>query len=240
MKLHELIFETTEHDTIILRMAKDINKIIKKYDEDLTVYRKGKYLGKLGTLTDMQKDSPLEILNPVHIELINDITINRIGKGKTIRALWYPDNKTIYLNTEYITDPRMRRLISHELRHALDDYLADFKQRKRYDTPREKQFRYDDDNDEVKKFIHYHASPSEINARFTEVLDLLHDVIEKAVKSNRPDLFEYLMTQFKKYLESKEISKYFPTGVQSTDYRRLYKRGIAYIMNKINELKTKD
>lgn len=105
MKLHELIFETTEHDTIILRMAKDINKIIKKYDEDLTVYRKGKYLGKLGTLTDMQKDSPLEILNPVHIELINDITINRIGPDETpnkvltdeLPKLIAPDNSSSVL-----------------------------------------------------------------------------------------------------------------------------------------------
>lgn len=239
MKLYELIVETTEHDTIILKMARVIHKIIQKYDEDLTVYRRGKYLGKLESLTNVQEGTPLEIINSVHIELVNDSTINRIGEDTDIRALWNPDNKTIYLNTEYITDPRMRRLLSHEIRHALDDFLADFKSREKYYTPKEKQFRYYG-KDSKKKFIHYHASPSEINARFTEVLDLLHDVIEKAVKSNRPDLFEYLMSQFKEYLESKEISKYFPTGVQSNDYRRLYKRGIAYIMNKINELKTKD
>lgn len=239
MKIFDLIVETTEHDSIMLKMAKAIHKIIQKYDEDFTVYRQGKYLGKLETLTNIQKDTPLEILNPIHIELVNDKTISRIGDSDSIRALWKPDNKTIYLNTEYITDPRMRRLISHEIRHALDDFLADFDAGNRYITPKDKQFRYYG-KDPKKKFTHYQARPDEINARFTEVLDLMDDVIENAVKNKQSDIFQYLMNKFKKYLESKDITKYFPSGTQSTDYRRLYKRGIAYIMNKINELQNKN
>lgn len=239
MKLVELIVETTEHDSIMLKMAKTIHKIIQKYDEDFTVYRQGKYLGKLETLTNIQKDTPLEILNSVHVELVNDNTINRIGNGNSIRALWNPDNKTIYLNTEYITDPRMRRLISHEIRHALDDFLSDFDVGQRYSTPKDKQFRYYG-KDPKKKFAHYQARPDEINARFTEVLDLLDDVIDNAIKNKTPNIFEYLMNKFKKYLESKDITKYFPQGIQSNDYRRLYKRGIAYIMHKINEIESKN
>lgn len=239
MKIFDLIVETTEHDSIMLKMAKAIHKIIQKYDEDLIIYRKGKYLGKIETLTNVQKDTPLEILNPIHVELVNDEIINRIGNGDAIRALWNPENKTIYLNTEYITDPRMRRLISHEIRHALDDFLADFGAGERYTTPKDKQFRYYG-KDPKKKFAHYQARPDEINARFTEVLDLLDDVIDNAIRNKTPNIFEYLITKFKKYLESKDITKYFPQGTQSNDYRRLYKRGISYIMNKINESNPKD
>ena len=236
MRYLEIINETTEQDRLIVNLANNLNSHVKRYEYNDRVINQGIYLGKIEKLSTIHKGTSIESLNPVHVELVSDKYMRGISNSTATRAMWDPNIKTIYLNTEYIGDPRMERLIAHELRHALDDYLSDFSQGSRYYTPRKKEHRYSGE-DPVKSRTDYLAKPSEINARFLEVLNLLTPVIKSAVDKNRSDTFAYLFDKFKYYLVKKEILKLFPEGTESKDLRRLYKRGIDYITNEVERLK---
>jgi hypothetical protein len=241
MRYIDFITETTSQDKLIVKLANEINSLINKYEYNEKVIKQGLYLGKIEKISKIDNESDIAILNPVHIELVSDSYMNKIAPGKTgARALWDPNIKTVYLNTDYIGDPRMARLIAHELRHALDSYLSDFDSGKGYDIPRKKEYRYSGDplKDPKRARTDYLARPSEINARFLEVLHLITPVIEHAVKTKKSDAFNYSFDKLKYYLKKKEILDLFPEGTESTDLRRLYNRGIDYITHKIEELQT--
>jgi hypothetical protein len=238
MRYLEIINETTEQDRLIVNLANNLNSHVKRYEYNDEIINQGIYLGKIQKLSTIHKGTDIEVLDPVHIELVTDRYMNQISPSKTgnTRALWKPDLKTVYLNTDYIGDSMMPRLIAHELRHALDSFVSDFDPGTRYDTPRKKEYQYYG-NHPVKSRLEYLARPSEINARFLEVLHLLSPVIEKTVNSNRSDTFVYLFDKFKFYLLKKEILDLFPEGTESQDLRRLYKRGIDYIISEVERLK---
>jgi hypothetical protein len=234
MRLQEL-FETTEEDRALVSLSSSIYAKLQDYfvtepdytDEEQEIVS----LGKIGDLFD----TPIEILNNVSLELQGGepfIERSKESNGKKhegiVLAMWDDPTKTIVLNLDYLDADRMRTTITHELRHALDEYKSrSFPgNAKRYFTPKKKEHRKEDPYSTAQ----YRAQPAEINARFIEVLDLLStSIIPRALKlspdQSRPKIMHDLNHLLLKY----EIADLFPERTQSPDYKRLIKRAVDFI-----------
>lgn len=256
MKLQELFLkETTEEDRALISLANSIFSRI----QDLSVIplEKGKVFN-LGTIGDLF-DTPINILDPVKISVWTeeDIVEDFVEEEKQDRyrgedrrhiyGLWNPGQNTIILNYEFIASNGIKSVITHELRHALDDYKSEFKvaASKRYKTPKKKEHRkdYSDDPyaDNLLKTRSYRAQPSEINARFTEVLHGITNQARHASKRDPAEMRPRLMRDLKKLLDMKNISDLFPEKEKSRDYKRLIKRAVDFIDKEIayyNSIKT--
>lgn len=251
MRLVELfIIETTEEDRAIISLSTAIYKYIQKYaeeeheydnpdDEEAEIIR----VGKIGQIFD----TPLELLRDVNIQLMPDEAIaRRAAKERKdpdvirdpttnqIMGIWYND-KTMVLNSDYIQSNEIKSIISHELRHALDDFKSDFKANNsnRYSTPKNKSFRKAI-SDPYLGNMKYLAEPAEINARFVEVLHNMVPVIRRAMNlTDQARARPYIMNQLKAELEKNRISELFPEKEKSSDYKRLMKRAMDFIEKEI-------
>jgi hypothetical protein len=255
MRLVELfLIETTEEDRAIISLSSAIYKYLQKYadqdldyanpdDEEQEVVR----LGKLGNLFDI----PIEGMNDINLEIQSDMgLIDRVRRDKPDSStdtpgadapggMWYGDNKTMVLNSDYLSSDDMQSVITHELRHAMDDIKSGYKANasSRYSTARNKSYR------NVTKDPHmgnlaYLAQPAEINARFLQVLNKLVGQI--------PALAKYPQNQFtmraerllKRAMEVYNISHLFPEKEKSRDYKRLMKRGMDFIQKELAHVKS--
>lgn len=232
MRLYELLIETTEEDRALISLSSTIAEYIKKY--------KGTDTTDIGTIGKIF-DSPMSIMDDVRIRLESDANIvQRMNDEHGVSAitdedndvvgLWYGDDKTMVLNREYIGSYVMKSIITHELRHALDDYKSSFKagQSKKYATPKNKEHRRTT-NDPYFGNINYLAEPAEINARFLQALDTMVDVIRTAVKLSPEKIKPAIMREFERTLEHYQIADLFPEKETSRDYKRLIKRGVDFI-----------
>lgn len=261
MRLVELFLnETTEEDRAILSLSSAISKYIQQFettddtgdgwqdkdydvdDDDFDEIEddKPQKLGKIGDLFN----TPLEGLNHINLELQSDYGIRlRMKKegGREIKrpedemiyGLWYGSSDTVVLNKDFIGSNALKTVVSHELRHALDDIKSNYQANKtggRYSTPKKKEHRK---NDPYQPNLSYLAEPAEINARFVEVLHLLVASIQRAAKLPNVDLRDHAMKEFKRFLQAKSIAKLFPETTQSKDYKRLVKRGVDFIEKEI-------
>lgn len=256
MRLQELfLVETSEEDRAIISLSSAISKyLIDNYEseEDDTSYDsdseydddeldisgdedKPTEIGTIGQLFN----TPLSILNPIRIELQSDYgirqrrqrdedakVIGRPGEDDSL-GLWYGDDKIMVLNRDYLGTNSFRSVVTHELRHALDDFKSGFKANisKRYSTPKKKEHRTPDKA--------YLAEPAEINARFSQVLHAMVPVIGKVLKQHTGDPKSYIMNEFSKLMKYFSISELFPEKDQSKDYKRLIKRGVDFIDKEI-------
>lgn len=198
-------------------------------------------IGKIGNLFN----TPLEALNHINIELQSDygIRLRRKKEGgreikkpddEMVYGLWYGDSDTIVLNKDFIGSNALRFVVTHELRHALDDVKSDYKANKadgRYSTPKKKEHRVKkDDKDKTP----YHAEPAEINARFLEVMHGLVPVIRRAVKLPDTNPRDYATKEFFRLMDRFNISYLFPEKEKSKDYKRLVKRAMDFIEKEIS------
>ena len=246
MKIQHLIInETAAHDRAILSLSVKISSyILDKYGD-----KTGRPPIDMGTVGDLF-DTPLTGMNHVELSIQNSNDIEQTYKDHhpapenieeddgVYYGLWIPTTNTIVINSDYVGTNKFRTVVSHELRHALDDYISDYRAGKssRYDTPRNPAHRK---RDPYYPETPYLAKPSEINARYLEALHRLNPKIHRAVKRNDPDLFNTVIDDFKQALKSEEISDLFPRGVADPSYRRLFMRGIDYIKNEIEYAKQK-
>jgi hypothetical protein len=261
MKLLELFLtETTEEDRAILSLSGAIANYIKKYkdiepeetdysddsnydNEELDIHGdddQAQYLGTIGQLFD----TPLSILNSVSIELQSDYGIRqRMEKGgdwdgkitspdkKNILGLWCIDHKTIVLNKDYLGTKTILSTISHELRHALDDFKSDFKANiddRRYTTSKIKAIRKLPDDDEGKR-LKYRSQPAEINARFSQVLNDMLPVIVRAVKLTPENAENLIKNTLKNKINHYSIAEFFPHKENSREYKRFMKRAMDFV-----------
>ena len=198
-------------------------------------------MGTVGKLFN----TPLEILNPVKIQLQSDYGLRKriknedglevMGEKGVYYGLWDPNKSTMTLNKDMIDEPSVRSAIAHELRHALDDYKSDFKAgtSKRYWTPKNKDYK-DVKDDPKLGDVDYFARPGEINARFVETLNSMVPIIKKAVAEIEPKyLRSYILSEFKDTLRHHFISNLFPEKEKSKDYKRLLNRGIEFIRKEV-------
>ena len=257
MRLQELFLtETTEEDRALISLA---GPIFSKLSEFSTVpLEKGQVLN-MGTIGDLF-DTPINILDPVKLSIWTneDIVDDFVPEDKrseylgdsdstgkrNIYGLWDADSNTIILNYDFIASNSIKSVITHELRHALDDYKSEFKagKSKRYSTPRKKEHRKDYSNDPYasndQKSQPYRAQPAEINARFSEVLHGITAQARHAMKRDPAEMKPRLMRDLKKLLDMKHISDLFPEKEQSKDYKRLIKRAVDFIDKEVAHLQS--
>jgi len=253
VRLQEL-FETTEEDRALISLSSTIYAQLKQYinvdqdytDEDQELIS----LGKIGDLFD----TPISVLNNVSLELQGGQPFLRRAEamsgedelsfsGKIIMGIWDEKTSTIVLNLDYLDSDRMRTSITHELRHALDEYKSgsfppspmnkDASKINRYSTPKKKEHRKEDPYSNVS----YRAQPAEINARFTEVLDTLATrIIPRAIKSSPDQARSTIMHDLNHLLTKYEIADLFPEKTQSRDYKRLLKRAVDFVDKELAHL----
>jgi hypothetical protein len=243
--------ETTEEDRAIISLANAINSKLMEYidekeyddtdkddEENIDIEpQETDYLGTIGQLFD----TPLEILNPIHIMISSDYDMRLRIKDTNGEMFQSPDKSVIYglwysgshpkmiFNSDFIGTKNLLSVISHELRHALDDVKSNQKSHssKKYNIPKKHEHR--------KGRFGYIAQPSEINARFVQVLHDIVPIIKRTARSNPNEkIFPILEKELFKLLDYHEIAKLFPEKEKSRDYKRLIKRGMDFITKETN------
>lgn len=240
MKLLEFILlETTDEDRAIASLASTLAYRIQTSLQGNK--RKAFELGKISDLVD----TPLVALNNISIRFdTNQAIQKKYSQSSTDRTngIWDPNDDVVVLNVDLINERRLKliRVITHELRHALDDMKSEYRasQSTGYDTPRNKQHRVPTDDH---KNLPYLASPSEINARFVEVLSLLTRMIERnyIFSDDEQEAFDRSVEDMLKLMDKRKILMLFPEKEKSKQYRRLISRGTDFITKELEYLKSK-
>ena len=239
MKIRELIVETAEDDRAIISLADTIYGHLQQYaDTDLDYDETGVlHIGRIGDLFD----TPIPAFDSLRIELTSDEAIVDLARrlhGQSTPSdshfgQWDPMEKAISLNSDYLSSNRMRSVIAHELRHAMDDMksLNRANQSSRYRTARSPKHQAD-------AVGAYQAQPAEINARFVEALNVLVPVIPK-LSNLEPAAFRTKMTAYlNKAFELKDIADYYPEKTASPHYKRLLQRAWAFIEKELAHIKS--
>jgi hypothetical protein len=224
------LVETTEEDRALISLSAAIYKKVLQYattgSDDLI------NIGAVGSLFD----TPIPALNDINIDIqggeqyAERAGFTNAGNISDMESLafWDGPSNTIVLNSQYLGRDRMQTTITHELRHALDNVKSHSfpGNAKRYFTPRNKQHRKNDPFSTAQ----YRAQPAEVNARFTEVLDKLTQVIPKRYATTEvSQLRPRIVHDLKQLLVKYEIADLFPEGTASPDYKRLLKRAYDFI-----------
>lgn len=207
-------------------------------------------LGSIGQLFD----TPLAVMNPIRMELQTDYGIRQRRKKESdskiikrpgeedIMGLWYQDDLLMVLNRDYVGTPKLKSVVAHELRHALDDFKSNKEANKpggRYSVPKNKSYRKIT-NDPHMGNLAYLAEPAEINARFAQVLNRLVDQNQIAALAKYPQDQITMRAQrlLLRAMEAYNISHLFPEKEKSKDYKRLLKRGMDFITKELSHIKS--
>ena len=240
MRIHELLVETAEDDRAIMSLADAVYDYLQQYaDTELDYDETGViHIGRIGDLFD----TPIASMDTIRLEISSDeaiVDLVRRLNGKATPSdshlgQWDPMEKAISLNADYLSTNRMRNIIAHELRHAMDDMksLNRANQSSRYRTARNPADRADPDTA-------YRAEPAEINARFVEALHFITPVIAKLAHLD-PAAFRTKMTAYlNRAFEVKHIADMYPEQTDSPHYRRLLQRAWDFINKELAHVKSK-
>ena len=240
MRIHELLVETAEDDRAIISLAGVIYDYLQQYaDTELDYDETGViHIGRIGDLFD----TPIAELDRVRLEIssdeaIVDLALRLHGKATPSDShfgQWDPMEKAISLNADYLSSNRMRNVIAHELRHAMDDAksLNRANQSTRYRTARSPTHQADADGS-------YQAQPAEINARFVEALNMLVPVITKLSTMDAASFRTRMTANLNRAFELKDIADYYPEKTASPHYRRLLQRAWDFINKELAHIKSK-
>ena len=246
MRLQEL-FETTEEDRALISLSSSIYNKVKAYSNTDLDYDdesdESLRLGKIGELFN----TPISILDNINLELQGGepflirarVDLSKHASSTQVYGLWEPETQSIILNIDYLDTEKVKTVITHELRHALDDYKSKFKTADddtRYTTPKKREQRKDPES-----MLYYKSRPDEINARFLEALDILVKRIPKWYNRLQPgEIKRQVSIDFINLLSKYEIAELFPEKTKSADYKRLVKRGYDTIQKEMKyvELQT--
>ena len=236
MRLYELfLIETTEEDRALISLASAITEYLLQYR-----HISKDHLTDIGTIGELFK-TPLEILNPITIEIASQDSIRRRLEQESpddiksdsenqVAGLWYSDSKTIVLDSGNIGTNIMSSIVTHELRHALDDFKSAFKATASTSYTRPKQAIHRKSPDDL-----YMAQPLEINARFLQALNSIVDVINMSRKKGltKEQTKDSALFELERAFLHYEIEDYFPDKQRSKDYKRLVKRGVDFVDKEI-------
>lgn len=196
-------------------------------------------VGRIGDILD----TPLEILNKINIILVPDDEISNLARDddevlKTtpnhLWGFWHSTDNTVVLNYDMLHNNYMKEVITHELRHALDDYKSQFKagQSQKYFTPKNKQH-LKTDNIFDPSHPSYLAQPAEINARFLQVLHRLVPIIRRQVRIDPVTAKSKIDHELITLMNTNHIIELFPEKEKSKDYKRLMSRAAQFIQREI-------
>lgn len=237
MKASEIIFETTEEDRALISLGRELHKYITQHKNDFeTETDNPEVVGSIGQLFDTPFDGKIKKdINSILIQVQSDYGIRERRKTETgarvtkspnqenIMGLWYYDRKLIVLNFDYIGTKSLTSTIIHELRHALDTFKSEGRSDivgTRYNKP------ISPSGDE---YQNYRSQPTEINARFSQVLgDMVRNI--PLVLEQSPNNYRVLIEKmFFSTLDRYHIADLFPEKEKSSAYKRLIKRGMDFI-----------
>jgi hypothetical protein len=237
MRLVELFLnETTEEDRAIISLSEPIYSFLQKYaDQDLDWDDENSetlYVGKIGQFFD----TPFEGIDDIKITIMSDSALlDRIRKENPKAkdapgGLWDANTRTIIFNADYLSADFMKSTIAHELRHMLDDIKSEFRVAgsKRYSTPKDKEYRKTK-NDPYAPDMQYLAQPAEINARFIQVLRALVPKIKRLSSQPKLEARNKLHKMLRYEMDMHDVAGMFRDKNNSSDYKRLLKRGAAFI-----------
>ena len=240
MRIHELLVETAEEDRAIMSLADAVYDYLQQYaDTELDYDETGViHIGRIGDLFD----TPIPAMDSIRLAISTDEAIvdlarrlnGKAGPEDSHLGEWDPMEKAISLNADYLSSNRMRNIIAHELRHAMDDMksLNRANQSTRYRTARNPADRADPDTA-------YRAEPAEINARFVEALHFISPVIPKLAHLD-PQAFRTKMTAYlNRAFEVKHIADIYPEKTASPHYKRLLQRAWDFINKELAHIKSK-
>lgn len=205
-----ILLETTEEDRAIISLSETIWKYIQRYGQLSDEIR----IGKIGDLFT----TPLAALQNTSLVLsTNDTLADMLEVDDVVNGTWDPTTNTIHLNVDRILLPVMRRTITHELRHALDNVKSRGKSdtSTRYNAPKT------DDP--------HRSTLSELNARFVEVLHGIKVYVAHARKNNVPNPRQYALQGMYKLLDDKRITQFYPERTKSKEYQRFIKRAVDMV-----------
>jgi hypothetical protein len=238
------IFETVQEDRAIVSLAIAIGSMInQRYAADWV--KNPITLGKIGDLFN----TSLIAAEDINLVLINDDDLHDVAVDQQLttkessdryRAIWVPDNNTIYLNSNLKGTSGIAKAAAHELRHALDTFKSDGWSDipGKYSSPRKtKSIKPIIDRGDAK--LIYNARRDEINARFLEALHELTAIIHQRVRTQEPDVYEKIMQDFEDILVRENILQIFPEKTNSADYKRLIKRASEYVRLEIDYARKK-
>ncbi len=179
----------------------------------------------------------MEILNNITLELQGGEPFLRRAESQStdrvsetdVLGFWNFVTKTLTLNLDYLDYKSIKTVITHELRHALDDYKSNFQASysAKYSTPKHKKFRKGKSKTDPNPYL---AQPAEINARFVEAMDTLVNIIPKRYRTlSASEIKPQLKIDLISLLKKHNIAEFFPTKDKSPDYKRLVKRGMSML-----------
>lgn len=250
MRILEL-FESSEEDRALISLSSAILDTTAPYRDDASTALVN--IGKIGDLFD----TSIPGLNHVSISVAGgdvflkhydpDADLTKDWAGKVPHAFWDEATHEIVLNKDLLTTHRMKTTITHELRHALDE----FKSKSypgggaQYFRPRKKSHRKEyrdvkgDLTSDSRNRIPYLAQPAEINARFIEILHQLSIIIPKRYASVTPNLIKKQLTHdFKNLLAKYEIADLYPEKTTSKHYQRLVKRAYDFMEKEMKHVES--
>lgn len=239
MRIYEIIVETADEDRAIISLANAIYDDLQKYADTDLDYDETEviYIGRIGDLFD----TPIPGFNQVSLKIISDEAIIELARRLNRQATpadsyfgqWNPTENSISLNADYLSSNRMRGIIAHELRHAMDDLKSSKKanQSKRYRSARNAA-------DRTNSYTAYGAQPAELNARFVEVLNVLVPVVSKLAHLDATTFRKRITVYLKKAFELKNIADYYPEQTANPHYKRLLQRAWAFIDKELAYIKS--
>ena len=231
MKFHELL-ETTDEDRALVSLSSALYpKIIASAKDN----PRGLNMGRIGDVVN----TPLIALNDVEIRILPRGAFHKsLGEpyqdGKSVRGFWDPEKNTVVLNMSLIDSPHLRKTITHELRHALDDYKSNHaaSSSDRYNRAREV------DMPGLRGDPEYASSPKEVNARY---MAGMHMALLKIARLKREgqgieDIGKQLPDVIKNSFEVNNVAAVYHEGVRSKNYRRLLSRAAQLLQTELSHL----
>lgn len=237
MRAFEILLETTEEDRAIVSMAKSIHRYLKDNWSNFEPETDDpEVVGSIGQLFDIPFDGKIKKdFNSILIQLQSDYGIRERRKTETgarvtqspnkenIIGLWYYDRKLIVLNLDYLGTKKLTSVITHELRHALDTFKSEGRSDifgTSYNRPL---------TTTGNEYQDYRSQPTEINARFSQVLEYMVRNIPEVIKQSPENYKKLIEKMFFSALDHYNIADLFPEKHQSRAYKRLIKRGMDFI-----------
>jgi hypothetical protein len=219
MRLDEILLETTDESIMLSDISSKIIDYIIQNDIHGNIGQIGNLVNDKSVPTDLQKVSLFVKPEKTY------------GAGFGIYGHDYETaNPEIYINDIMFSKYpvfEIKRVLEHELRHALDFIKS--KSKDTYPTKNKKQKRSNylkKSKDYTDAHSMYQSSKSEINARSQEAMNSLKNFIEE--HSIETITTNQLARLVNRSLEVNDIAKYYSNGTQDKEYRRLFNRVLDY------------
>lgn len=237
------IFESADEDRAIISLSSAIYEKLQEFQPKVTPYNAPKKTYNFGKIGDLFSTS-IPVMDDIYVKIQADKEIWKHGGGPVLRptrdpdkkyigGLWDPDEYSVVFNENWLKSNYMKTVITHELRHALDDVKTDFRagESKRYfsGVNRHKYIVKPPLNEPPITHDEYLVQPGEVNARFSEVLHGMTMAIRRAYGLPPENIKPYIMQSLRDNMATKQVADLFPHGKDSSQYKRLMKRALEFI-----------